>query len=196
MVSRSPQDWSITFVDTGTLSNIGQRLRAVRQHLETEELFLANYADDLTDLHLPNLIEFARQEKAVATLLSVRPSQSFHTVTADGDGRVRRFQAVRDSDLWINGGYFVLRPEIFDYLHEGEDLVAEPFQRLVACGKLRSLKHDGFWGCMDTYKEKQRLEDMVAQGDAPWELWKGPLEGNGRRAEEAAHRGEGRPLPR
>ncbi len=177
------QDWSITFVDTGATSSIGQRLKAVQPYLESEEMFLANYADDLTDLHLPELVEFARDREAVATFLSVRPSQSFHTVATGGDGLVRRFEAVRETELWINGGYFVFGREIFDYLGPNEDLVAEPFQRLIAHQKLRTMKHDGFWGCMDTYKEKQRLDDMYGQGDTPWAVWKRPSEaGDGRSA--------------
>lgn len=199
LLARDIQDWSVTFVDTGTTANIGERLAAVRPHLESEEMFLANYADDLTDLNLPELIAFARQQQAVATFLSVRPAQSFHTVTADGDGLVRRFEAVRDVDLRINGGYFVLRREVFDYMRDGEDLVAEPFQRLIALEKLRTMKYDGFWGCMDTYKEKERLETMYARGETPWEVWRQLPQGNGNRDQMAPRRDarpNGRPAPR
>jgi glucose-1-phosphate cytidylyltransferase len=168
-------DWKITFVDTGTASNIGQRLLSVERHLADEETFLANYSDGLTDLHLPNLIGFHRQQQAAATFLAVRPNHSFHTVTMSGDGSVRRIEAIGESDIWMNGGYFVLNHEIFDHLRQGEELVVEPFQRLIGAQRLAALKYEGFWGCMDTYKEKQQLDDMYARGDAPWELWKQPL---------------------
>jgi len=166
------QDWNITFVDTGTSSNIGQRLLAVEHHLRGEETFLVNYADGLTDLHLPELIDFHQRRHALGTFLCVRPCQSFHSVTVDGDGTVARIRAIGESDVWMNGGYFVFNAEIFDYIMEAEELVDEPFQRLIARGRLYAMKYDGFWGCMDTYKEKQRLEDMVARGAAPWEVWK------------------------
>lgn len=167
-------DWTITFVDTGATTIIGQRLKAVESHLEGEETFLANYADGLTDLHLPDLIDFHHRRNSVASFLSVRPTQSFHAVMADGSGRVRGIQAVADGDTWMNGGYFVLSRRIFDYLHEGEELVDEPFQRLIAEQRLTTLRHTGFWCCMDTYKEKQTLDDMYARGDTPWEVWKRP----------------------
>jgi glucose-1-phosphate cytidylyltransferase len=175
LLSSDIQDWTITFVDTGTATIIGQRLKAVEPYLEGEETFLANYSDGLTDLHLPELIDFHHRLNSVATFLSVRPSQSFHSVVADGSGHVRDIQAVADGDMWMNGGYFVLNRRIFDYLHEGEELIEEPFQRLIAERRLATLRHAGFWCCMDTYKEKQTLDDMYARGDTPWEVWKRPV---------------------
>jgi len=168
------QDWRITFVDTGTDANIGQRLRAVREHLEGEEIFLANYADGLTDLELPRLIEFFHAQEATAAFLSVRPRQSFHSVVVDENGLVKTIDSIGDSGVWMNGGYFVLHRDIFDYLYEGEELVFEPFHRLIARQKLCSLQYDGFWACMDTYKERQFLDDTAARGDTPWEVWKKP----------------------
>lgn len=165
-------DWRITFVDTGANANIGQRLMAVREHLKDEEAFLANYTDGLTDLHLPRLIDFFDTQKAAAAFVSVKPRQSFHSVILDDDGLVRKIDSIADSGVWMNGGYFVLRREVFDYIHAGEELVLEPFHRLIAARKLCSLQYDGFWACMDTYKEKQFLDDTYARGDTPWELWK------------------------
>jgi glucose-1-phosphate cytidylyltransferase len=165
-------DWKITFVDTGANANIGQRLMAVQKHLEGEEIFLANYTDGLTDLPLPRLIDFVEAQKSVAGFLSVKPRQSFHSVLLDSDGLVRKIDSIADSGVWMNGGYFVLRREIFDYIREGEELVLEPFHRLIAARKLCSLQYDGFWACMDTYKEKQFLDDTYARGETPWELWK------------------------
>lgn len=165
-------DWTITFCDTGATTSIGQRLLAVERHLEGEETFLANYTDGLTDFPLPELIDFYHQQQAAAAFLCVRPNHSFHTVEMDEDGLVERIEAVTCANIWMNGGYFVLGREIFDLLRDGGDLVLEPFQRLIAEGRLHALKYDGFWSCMDTYKEKQHLDDLNARGNAPWEVWK------------------------
>lgn len=165
-------DWKISFVDTGLHSNIGQRLMAVRSHLEGEEMFLANYSDGLTAMPLtPYLDQFHRQRK-IASFMCVKPAQSFHAVTVGKDSLVSDIQAARDMDLWVNGGYFAFRKEIFDYMRPGEELVVEPFQRLVAKQQLLAYRYDGFFGCMDTFKEKQQLDDMYARGDTPWEVWK------------------------
>lgn len=169
-------DWRITFCDTGTTTSIGQRLLAVERHLEGEETFLANYTDGLTDFPLPELIDFYQQRRAAAAFLCVRPNHSFHTVDVDEDGTVEHVEAIGSADVWMNGGYFVLSREIFDLLRNGGDLVLEPFQQLIAQRRLHALKYDGFWSCMDTYKEKQHLDDVYAGGNAPWELWKRPHE--------------------
>jgi glucose-1-phosphate cytidylyltransferase len=165
-------DWKITFVDTGASANIGQRLKAVQKHLAGEKVFLANYADGLTDLPLPKLIDYFHARQAIAVFVSVKPPQSWHAVNMDAEGVVQTVRIVNEADVWMNGGYFVLGQEIFDHLQEGEDLVGEPFQRLIDRKKLCAFKYEGFWGCMDTFKEKQRLDDMYARGETPWEVWK------------------------
>jgi glucose-1-phosphate cytidylyltransferase len=166
------QDWKITFVDTGMTANVGQRLKAVQHHLEGEQVFLANYADGLTDLPLPAMIEYFHEREAVASFVSVKPPQSWHAVNMDEQGTVQGVHAINDANVWMNGGFFVLSQEIFDYMHEGEELVCEPFQRLIELQKLHAYKYEGFWGCMDTFKEKRRLDDMHANGDSVWEVWK------------------------
>lgn len=168
-------DWKITFVDTGIHANIGQRLMAVRPHLQGETTFLANYTDGLCDLPLPNLIRYYHARQATAAFLAVRPQQSWHSVQFGDDGAVTDVQPISESDTWMNGGFFVLNQRIFDYLEDGEDLVQQPFQRLMAQNELFGLKYDGFWSCMDTYKDKQRFEDLVAHGQTPWEVWKEPM---------------------
>ena len=165
------QDWNITFVDTGISANIGQRLKAVQPHLKGERTFLANYTDGLSSVHLPELIDFHERTDAAATFVSVRPSQSFHKVSTDDEGAVQKVQEISKTDTWMNGGYFVFSQQFFDYLGEGEEMVDEPFHRLISEGKLRTRKHSGFWGCMDTYKEKQLLDDMHDRGDTPWAVW-------------------------
>ena len=172
LLDRDIEDWSITFVDTGMTTNIGGRLLAVQEYLEGEEIFLANYADTLTDVDLSGLVEKFQALGSVGSFLCVRPSQSFHLVSADGNNLVQSMSDVNHSDVWINGGFFVLRQEIFNYMKSGEELVEQPFQRLIAEKRLTAFKHDGFWACMDTFKEKQQLEDLYTTGRAPWEVFK------------------------
>ncbi len=164
-------DWRITFADTGLHANIGQRLVAVRRYVEGEDVFLANYGDVLTDAPLPELIDDFLRRDAVAAFMAVKPTYTFHVVTSRDDGLVERIDDVRVSDIWINGGYMMLRKEIFDYLEEGDELVEEPFQRLAAEGKLLKYPFDGFWACMDTLRDKTKLEEMWASGNRPWATW-------------------------
>jgi glucose-1-phosphate cytidylyltransferase len=164
-------NWNITFVDTGLKASIGERLRAVREHLQDDEIFLANYGDTLADANLPAMIERARAADVTASFLAVRPNYSFHVVSMDADGRVRGLHDVLRSDLWINGGYFVLRRELLDQLRPGEDLVEEPLQRLLSENKVLAQRHEGFWAPMDTLKDKQWLESLHESGNAPWQVW-------------------------
>jgi glucose-1-phosphate cytidylyltransferase len=165
-------DWRITFVDTGMHSNLGQRLLRVRQHLKGEEMFLANYSDGLSDLPLHDYIEEAKRRDAIASFVSVRPSQSFHAVRAGDDGLVTAMEPVSQSDAWVNGGFFCLKQEIFDHIEEGEELVEKPFERLMAQRKLWTKKHYGFWAAMDTFKDKITFDRMEAKGHCPWMVWK------------------------
>jgi glucose-1-phosphate cytidylyltransferase len=164
-------NWNITFVDTGLRASIGERLRAVRYLLRDDEMFLANYGDALTDADLPAMIARAREADVTASFLAVRPNHSFHVISMDDAGLVRGLHDVLRSDIWINGGYFVLRRELLDDLRPGEDLVGEPFQRLLAADKVLAQRHEGFWAPMDTLKDKQRLESLHESGEAPWQLW-------------------------
>jgi glucose-1-phosphate cytidylyltransferase len=172
LMNRDIEEWTITFADTGMQSNIGQRLRAVRHYLEGEEVFLANYADGLSDLPLPDAIAHFHAKKAIACFLTVKPSQSFDIVRTGPGDAVEALEHVTKADLWVNAGFFTLRHEIFDYLREGEELVYEPFQRLMKEGRLFAYRHHGFFMAMDTFKEKQAIDEMAARGDAPWEVWK------------------------
>jgi|SRR6185503_9963648 len=168
-------DWRITFVDTGLNSNIGQRLWAVKEHLAGEEYFLANYADGLTDLNLTDQLTHFLSYRKIASFLSVKPNLSFHMVSSDEQGRVTAIEDIAKSRLRVNGGYFLFRQEIFDYMRPGEELVLEPFKRLIAEDQLLAYRYDGFWQAMDTFKDRQSLEQMYASGNAPWEkLWTAP----------------------
>jgi glucose-1-phosphate cytidylyltransferase len=166
------RDWKITFVDTGTHSSIGQRLRAVQRHLDGEEMFLANYSDGLTDVPLPELISFAQKQNTIATFLCVKPNLAYHFVSMNGHGLVTEISDVNGSHIRINGGFFVFRPGIFDYVKDGEELVPGPLQRLAKDNQLSAFRYDGFWAAMDTFKDKQQLEELHARGPAPWEVWK------------------------
>lgn len=166
-------DWKITFVDTGVPSNIGERLLAVRDYLGKDEMFLANYSDGLTDAELPKMLDWAKAHARVASFLAVKPSQSFSVVTLREDHSVEDIRYVRDTDVLINGGYFIFRREIFDYIKQGEELVEEPFRRLIRAGQIAAYTAGSFW-CMDTFKEHQQLSDMHASGRAPWEVWNRP----------------------
>jgi glucose-1-phosphate cytidylyltransferase len=166
------QDWTITFADTGLNANIGQRLKAVERYLQGEEVFLANYADGLTDFPLPSMIDHFMDSGKVGAFLCVQPTHSFHVVSLGEGHTVTGIQHLSRSGLYVNGGYFIFRKEIFDYIRDGEELVEEPFHRLVEEGRLAGYRHDGFWLPMDTFKDKQLLEDMYSRGVAPWEVWK------------------------
>lgn len=165
-------DWRIAFVDTGLHSNLGQRLKAVEELLDGDEVFMANYSDGLSDLPIARQLEVFQEEKAVASFMSVKPSQTFHAVSVDQDGLVTNIQNIGNSEVWINGGFFIFRKEIFKYINEGDELVEKPFQRLIAQKQLVSYKHKGFWAAMDTFKDKMMFDDMYARGDTPWQVWR------------------------
>jgi glucose-1-phosphate cytidylyltransferase len=167
-------DWQINFVDTGLRSNIGQRLMAVKKYLKNEEVFLANYTDGLTDLDLGSYLDFARARDKTATFLSVKPNLSFHLVETTAGGLVTGIKAFAQSGSRINAGFFVLKRDIFDYMQAGEELVIEPFRRLVDDRQLVAYEYDGFFAAMDTFKDKQQLDDLYEGGQPPWEVWREP----------------------
>jgi len=169
-------DWNITFADTGVNANIGQRLKAVEKYLDGEELFLANYSDGLTDLPLNDQIDHFKREGKVSSFLCVKPNLSCHFITLSAAGVVEAIKDVTSSDIRINGGYFIFRQEIFEHMKNGEELLHEPFQRLVGKEQLLAYKYDGFWAAMDTFKDKQMLDELYAKGDAPWQVWNHSLQ--------------------
>ena len=171
-------DWKMTFVDTGANSNIGQRLKAVEQYLGDDEVFLANYSDNLTNFQLPKLIDRFYEQDRTAAFLCVRPNLSCHYVSMNSGGLVQEIRTMGQSDILINGGYFVFKRSIFDYMKDGEELVQEPFARLIEEKNLVGYPYDGFWKSMDTFKEKQELDELYSKGIAPWQLWK-PQGSNG-----------------
>jgi glucose-1-phosphate cytidylyltransferase len=170
LLNRDIEDWTITFVDTGAEANIGMRLRAVEPYLEGEKIFLANYADGLSDVSLPAMIDKFQRSGAIASLLLVQPTASFDIVHTSASDQVAGIQALTQSDIWINGGFFVMSNQIFRFIQPGEELVREPFERLIERQALLAYKCTGFWQCMDTFKDKQHLDELN-QGSAPWKVW-------------------------
>jgi glucose-1-phosphate cytidylyltransferase len=171
-LSRDADDWRITFVDTGLDSNLGSRLMAVRRFLDGEEHFLANYSDGLTDCPIPVLERRHKTSRAVATFMSAKPPVSFHFIQTQTSGAVKGIQCADAAGLWVNAGFFVLSTRIFDYIRPGEELVEEPFQRLIDEQLLQTERHRGFWQPVDTQKDLQQLANAcVGDGIAPWEVW-------------------------
>ena len=164
-------NWNITFVDTGLHATIGERLRAVRHLLRDDEMFLANYGDTVTDVNLHAMVDAVKNSDAKGSFVAVKPNYSFHVVSVNDDGRVREINDVTKSELYINGGYFVMRSEVLDDLRPGEDLVEEPLLRLLPEGKVLAQRHEGFWAPMDTLKDNQLLEALHESGGAPWRVW-------------------------
>lgn len=162
------EDWNVSLIDTGVWRNIGERLWAVRKHVENEDIFMANYSDGLTDVNLDDMVAHFRASDKIACFLSVRPPLTYHLADIDDNGNVRNFTSSSQSEIWINGGYFLFRKEIFNYMRAGEELVLEPFSRLIAEGKLMAYKHTSFWRSMDTLRDRQVLEDMADRGQMPW----------------------------
>ena len=211
LINSDIEDWRITFVDTGLNANIGERLKAVERHLAGETMFLANYADGLSDVPIDRMVADFEAKRVVASFAGVNGWHSFHTVDANADGLATRidgmstkelrdtiasflcvkpnlsyhfvasqhgvvtaFRDIAHSGLRVNGGFFAFKTEIFDYLRAGEELVLEPFQRLLEARQLVAYEYDGFWLPMDTAKDKKRLDDLYESGIPPWQLWKQP----------------------
>ncbi len=168
LAGRDISSWRIAFVDTGAHSTIGERLVAVSSHLEGDEYFLATYGDGLTDAPLPDMIDRLRSSGKTGLFISVRPMFNAHVVHADDDGVVRMVEDMQHANVWINGGFMVLRRNILEMINPGEELVIEPFARLIEQGELLAYRYEGFWEPMDTIKDKQRLDALAEGGNPPW----------------------------
>jgi glucose-1-phosphate cytidylyltransferase len=175
LLKRDMDDWRVTLVDTGQDSNIAERLVLVRNFLRGEDTFLCNYSDGLTDCPVDSITSLLDRTDAVAACMIARPNASFHFVRRGESGLVESVVDAAQADLWINAGFFAFRQEIFDYIKAGEELVNEPFSRLIAAGKLAAHPYHGFWRCCDTFKDLQTLESLLAKGPAPWEVWRRPV---------------------
>jgi glucose-1-phosphate cytidylyltransferase len=167
-------DWKITFADTGLNSNIGMRLKGVEKYLDDlapDEMFMANYADGLSDVPLDGMLEFFQKSGKTACFVCVKPAQTFHYVELNDEGTVTSIQDMTSTGLTVNGGFFIFKKKIFDYIQDGEELVHEPFERLIEENQLVAYQYDGFWKCMDTFKDKQMFDELYASGNCPWQVW-------------------------
>ena len=170
------KDWTITFVHTGLDSAIGERLRRVEPFVRGEEMFLANYADVLTDAPLDDMIARFRAADAVGGLMAVPPQSAFHCVDVDEDGRLSTISSLQQMPLWENGGYLIFRPEVFDHLSEGCDLIGDVCAPLARAGRMFGYRHKGFWHPADTVKERTALEAAYQSGNRPWMVWDSPID--------------------
>ncbi len=166
------EDWKIQMVDTGKDTLTGGRLRRLEPLLRPLGTFMLTYGDGVANVPLPQLLEFHRRHGKRATVTAVRPPARFGTMQFDGD-RVVDFKEKPQTEAgWINGGFFVFEPAVFDYL-DGDQTVLEerPLERLAQAGQLMAFKHTAFWQCMDTIRDRNRLEEMWQSGQAPWKVW-------------------------
>jgi glucose-1-phosphate cytidylyltransferase len=164
---RWPSGVRVDCVDTGDETPTGGRLKLIAERLDGEP-FCATYADGLASVDLESLLAFHRSHGALATMTVVRPELQFGVTELDGEGRVLGFHEKPRSEHWINGGFFCFEPAVADYLALDGALEREPLERLAADGQLRAYRHEGFWECMDTYKDAVALNDLWRSGEAPW----------------------------
>jgi glucose-1-phosphate cytidylyltransferase len=168
LLNRNPANWSIVFADTGVHSTIAQRLKAVERYLGDDDEFLASYGDGLTDAPLDSMIQAFRSSGKTVQFLSVRAPISLHAVTADEAGIVRRVVDISQSEIRINGGFFVCRRELLDWIEPGDELVEQTMARLIEREEVCTYSYDGFFRPMDTMKDRQQLETLYESGAAPW----------------------------
>ncbi|MGB4259399.1 MAG: glucose-1-phosphate cytidylyltransferase, partial [Phycisphaerae bacterium] len=164
-------NWTVELVDTGLKTMTGGRIKRLQPYLGNEP-FMLTWGDGVADIDIPRLLAFHRSHKKLATLTAVRPPARYGKLTLDGD-RISAFEEKPQlGEGWINGAFFVLQPEVFDYI-DGDDtqFEQEPLERLARDGQLMAYKHTSFWQCMDTLREKHILESLWQSGRAPWKIW-------------------------
>jgi glucose-1-phosphate cytidylyltransferase len=171
LLSSDIGDWKINFVHTGIDTPIGERLRRVKEYVQDDEMFLANYADVLTDAPLDDMVVRFKESDVDASLMVVPPQQSFHCIDVGPDGKVHGITPVATMPLWENGGYFILKPEIFNHIPENGDLVEDGCGHLSKVGRLLAYQYDGFWQPADTVKERAELDAKYSSGNRPWMVW-------------------------
>ena len=168
--SHNEDSWQVTLVDTGKDAPTGERLLQVREFVG-ERTFLCTYGDGLSNIDLENLVSFHRSHSGLATLSAVHPTSRFGVVDINDNGQINEFHEKPIVDDWINGGFFVLEPGIFDHLHKEEPFEEGPLRTLASSGNLYAHRHEGFWQPMDTYREYLDLNSIWDKGKAPWKIW-------------------------
>ena len=165
-------EWNIQLVDTGLNTKIGQRLFSVKDLLQNDDVFMVNYTDGLSDVDLNAYLDYFNKHDKVASLLSVKAPLGFHHVISNNNGIVESIKdGLGNYDLRINAGFFIFKNEFFNYFKDGEELVDEPFERLIRQGQLISYMYDGFWKNIDNYKDKIEIDEMYEKNNSPWILW-------------------------
>ena len=166
------EDWTVHLIETGLHTGTGGRIKRLRTNLP-RETFMATYGDGVGDVDISALLEFHRSHRLIATVTAVRPPARYGGLEFDGDLVARFTEKPQAGEGWINGGFLVFEPKIFDYLpDDSASLEEHALERLAADGQLAAYRHYGFWQCMDTLRDKSRLQDAWQQGNAPWKLWK------------------------
>lgn len=166
----SNENWNITLADTGLTTMTGGRIHNIKKYVSNER-FLCTYGDGLSDIDIKALINFHNSHGKIATVTAVRPTTRFGAMQIDDSGTVNEFAEKPKSDKWVNGGFFIFEPGIFDYLKADSTLEAKPLEELSKKGQLKAYKHEGFWQPMDTYRESLELNEMWAKNKAPWKIW-------------------------
>lgn len=163
-------DWTVTVADTGGTTMTGGRIKRIQRHVQGER-FLCTYGDGIADIDLDKLVAFHESHGKIATVTAVQPASRFGVLDLHDDGSVNAFREKPKMEDWINIGFFVFEPQIFDYLEPNSVLEQEPLSRLAADGQIAAFPHHGFWQAMDTYRESQALNELWNNGDAPWRNW-------------------------
>ncbi len=170
--NNSSEPWKVTLIDTGLNTMTGGRILKVKKYIGNEP-FMLTYGDGVSNVDIKVLVDYHKSHKKMATITAIQPGGRFGMLDIDGLDSIRRFKEKSKEDGgWINGGFMVLNPEIFNYI-DGDDCIFEryPLETIASEGQLKAFKHDGFWQCMDTMRDKQLLEDMWSNGNAPWKVW-------------------------
>ncbi len=166
------EPWKVTLVDTGLNTMTGGRIKRIQKYIG-EEPFMLTYGDGVSDINITKLVEFHKSHGKTATLTAINIDQRFGVLDIEKDNTIHAFHEKRKDDgTSINGGFMVLEPKIFDYI-QGDWTVfeKEPLEAVAKHGELKAYKHDGFWQCMDTQRDKNKLEELWASGQAPWKVW-------------------------
>ncbi len=168
---RQPR-WKVHMVDTGLTTQTGGRLKRLREWLRDEDCFMFTYGDGLSDVDLSQLVAFHRAHGRLATVTTVKTPARFGRIGFDGDRVEEFYEKPEDAEGWINGGFFVLHPDVIDYIDDDDTpWERDPLMRLAQAGQIMGFRHYGFWSCMDTLREKNLLEEMWSSGQAPWKSW-------------------------
>jgi glucose-1-phosphate cytidylyltransferase len=168
--SRHCEDWTVTLVDTGLETPKGGRLKMIEPYIDGDT-FMVTYGDGVADVNIKGLCAYHKAHKKIATFTGVHPVSRFATVNVDKGGKISAWKEKRQIEEYVNAGFFVFNREVFDYLKKNEELEEGPMEMLTAKGEVAMFRHEGFWQCMDTYRDHQLLESIWNSGKAPWKTW-------------------------